>query len=255
MWFGLDGVRSWTRVEVPYWKEGIKTQGEIIQTLQPVFAHSGQRKVLAAAILFAHGAGGGARPKGGLLYEFHDEAGNRHVGNALVAVELWRQFKKGGPITVEYLRDDPAVNRPLGTGRPLPWFHLGILLFSVYCLLASLVFEIPRKLAQSWRYVRLIETGFPAIGLVDRVLPALKRVPQRVAYRYLTSLNGRTGEVRNGLSEIIGKQAKSWKADERILVLIDPLERDQHAIDWFGVRSDELTTLLQRTSDWPPQPD
>jgi hypothetical protein len=191
-----------------------------------------------------------------LNFTFRDDAGQQHSGFANVPADSWERAKAGNDLTIEYDRTNPAKNRPAGHFSTLPPIAYVIgggfgLLFATVGLL-----QVGYLLCQSWRRVRLIQTGVPAVGVVTGViedqsialepfLSSLKAgrldfrsawVPAgtfRVAYQFMdpsgTTLEGRGPRQPYSL-------AYRWNPGEEMLVLYDPRNPSRNEADLFETR-------------------
>ena len=204
-----------------------------------------------------------------LDFTFRNGAGQQHSGSANVPADAWARAKAGDDLTIEYDRTNPAKNRLAGHFSTMPPIAYAIgegfgLLFTTVGLL-----QVGYLLCQSWRRVRLIQTGVPAVGVVTGVvedqsialqpiLSSLKagrldfrsaRVPAgtfRVAYQF-TDPSGATLEGR-GPSQPYSL-AYRWNPGEAMLVLYDPRNSNRNEGDLFETRSDELTDLQDQMEE------
>jgi hypothetical protein len=178
-----------------------------------------------------------------LVYTFPDEGGQQHEGKADVSSQTWGHMKKGDRLILEYDRTNPASTRLAGRATPV---RLGLLatggiglLFATFGIVTAACLLI-----RSAQRVRLIQTGMPALGIVEEVIEndsALKlEGTYRVTYRF-TDPQGESWEGRGPPQS--WSLASRWDKGETILVLYDPRNPSRNEADLFEARSEDLTQL------------
>lgn len=222
------------KIEMTFWFDGQQTQGTINNKSTHV----------------ERGHKGGARISHIVSYEFHDSSGKLRQGDEAIDRESWNATQVGDALTVTYVARDPRQNRPAQHGSIVPAFVIQALLVLIGGALvfggaAMLVFGI-RELA---RKVRLIETGEPAAGLIDRVEPVVhrSRTPRAFdcTYHYLVpAWVGVPSQIKQGTITLNPQQAKHMQPGGLLLVVFDPERPAEHTVDIYKARHEEPGTLL-----------
>jgi hypothetical protein len=167
----------------------------------------------------------------GVSYRFTTPGGRAFEGERIIPEPaLLEKLQPGSPLTVVYLPDRPATNRPRGSGEwgaMLVAFPIGILAMG---LGGGLAWFILRPIFRIWRLLRI---GVPAEGTVLDVGSAAvsfsRRVQSQIRYRYQDRLGGiHKGKSRPMEAGDLG----SWKPGARGAVLYDARRPDRSI--WLG---------------------
>lgn len=233
-----------TAQEARYFFKGVQTDAVVVNAVQ-----AARRPGLVPAwVVLAH-AGGRHRQRYRVVYDFKDDQGLMHQASAAVSRDQWLTLKRGDPLEVEYLLDDPENARLYNPWRP--WLCLGLGLTGVMSLFVGAGLTI---LTRRWQLVRqrigLLESGIPVLALIDEVQILRKRKYTRIemTYRYLPlpAMEAQP-QVRKVCCQPFAGGIKRWQAADFVLVILDPTNPDRHEVDWFEARQDDLQELLPRT--------
>lgn len=187
-----------------------------------------------------------------LVYTFQDAAGQQHEGKAEVSAQAWAEAKKGDALTIEYDRANPASRRLGGSATPVQWGLMataGIgFLFVTFGIVTGACLLI-----RSGRRARLIQTGVPALGVVDEVVENDSALKVAGTFRVLFQFTDGQGATWQGRGppqpwSLAGR----WEPGDAILVLYDPRNPGRNEADLFEVRPDELAELQNQTSERRP---
>lgn len=206
----------------------------------------------ALAALLAHG-GGKRRSR---LVEFEFNVGGRAVRRSeRVSDAIWNKAIVGQTISVVYLPSDPSICRagdPLWKTGLMGPFGTGILAGAtgIVCLV--------RAARGIVRNVRLIATGWPALGIIDCVQTRQHKrqtYVERVAYSFLVVSQAGQQLHRAELNSNIPLAPGQLETGDLVLVMYDQFDARQHAIDYFGARDDEKPSLLANARKLRPGQD
>ena len=189
-----------------------------------------------------------------LDYTFQDGAAQQYSGNAEVSADTWGRAKTGDALTIEYDRTNPASNRRAGSVSTMDPMGFGVV-GGIGLLLATVGHvSVACVMFRSRQRVRLIQTGVPALGVVNGVAEndsALKVAgTYRVAYQF-TDESGATWQGRGPPQQYA--LAYRWNAGDAILVLYDPRKPSRNEADLFETRSDERADLqdqMEADANW-----
>ena len=111
-----------------------------------------------------------------IRYEFRDAAGQIQSGSADLDFGEWQRLVPGATVRIEYLRSDPARNRPALAGDWLFLLGVGLAIGGVTALFGGQAF-LRRRIRVINEQVRLTLKGRPVLGLVEAVE---RHAPRRV---------------------------------------------------------------------------
>lgn len=145
----------------------------------------------------------------GVTYRFTTPDETVIEGDARLDTDLWDRLEEQGPIAIEYLSDDPGINRIAGDEDGLVEAVIFPTVGGVFTLLGGFVFV--RGVGQVRRHRRLLRDGVLTSGTVVEVRPTkvrINRIPQyALSYRYQDHA-GRTYVGRSGL--LSPEAAAAW---------------------------------------------
>ena len=226
--------------QLPFLLEGTTVQGKVIDTQIARVSSSGVP--LAMIPLFAHG-GGGHRPGYVIRYEYTDAVGIRHLGSGRASGAEWSDARRGSPIAVRYLRNDPEKSQLASeTWRASMTIPFGIGL----AIVAWSIWYASKGMRWAAQQVRLVGWGRAVRGTLTRAEIEHRgtRRKERVCvleYEYAAP------EPMTGKLELCGKLRHNWCSGNRIVVLIDPDKPTNHAADIFDARICDREELIGRS--------
>jgi hypothetical protein len=170
----------------------------------------------------------GTRP--GVSYRFTTPDGREFEGERVLEPDLLEKLQPGRPLTVVYLPDRPATNRPRGSseaGAMLFAFPIGAVSTALGGGLAWFIF------APIMRIRRLVRVGVPAeatvLGIDSAAISFSRRIQSQIRYRYQDRLGG----IHEGKSRPMeASDLERWKPGARGAILYDPRRPDRSV--WLG---------------------
>jgi hypothetical protein len=176
--------------------------------------------------------GGRRGPTYRLTYEFAVD-GEPFEGRADVSQARWEAAQFGQPFGVSYLPSDPTVQRAGGavwlTGME-PFLAIGFATWGLG------IYQFVKGVRDVRRRVRLVESGTPALGVVDGVefgSYRTRRWVQSVRYRYFIDA---ASPALVGVESGLAFERDELREGETILVIYDPADPARHEIDFFRAR-------------------
>jgi hypothetical protein len=230
--------------ELRYLTDGVVTDAQVVGRWIAV------RSGLAVAAIIAHGGGHG--PRHMIRYEFRDAAGQIQSGSADLDFGEWQRLVPGATVRIEYLRSDPARNRPALAGDWLFLLGVGLAIGGVTALFGGLAF-LRRRIRVINEQVRLTLKGRPVLGLVEAVerhAPRKSAAYLIIRYRYLVE-DGGSPSIHAGEFRCRDRRPIPWTTGDTLLVLVDAVDPARHAADRFRVRPQDLETLRRVPNETP----
>ena len=225
--------------ELPFWLEGQQTQGTITNK---------------ATHLRSSGKGG-RRTAYDVTYDFSDTGGKRHHGNGDVDREQWNKAQVGDQIVIEYVGSDAQKNRPVARSGRLD--AGGFLVFSLFFLFGSGLVSVGAKMLAAGirrlrRRVQLITTGQATAGVIESLEPVGKNPDCPTAYEccyeyFVPARGGKPARLIPGNVSLYPRHARRMQPGDLLLVVFDPEQPEEHAVDIRRARYEEPADLLPLT--------
>ncbi|MGQ0609406.1 MAG: hypothetical protein ACT4OQ_13230 [Chloroflexota bacterium] len=163
-------------------------------------------------------------------YRFTTSDGQVVDGSDGVSFERWEMLIEEGPITVDYLLDDPGQNRVAGGDDAIVQsFMVGIGLLVLGVGLAICTWQL-RRLRLTHRLWR---EGVAIEGTVVRVEPANVTFNNRPLFRLRYEYGDQAGTRHDGTSGLLSwEDVEGWQPGDRGSIRYDPRRPEQSA--WIG---------------------
>jgi hypothetical protein len=185
-----------------------------------------------------------------LHYEYSDRQDRTYHGSVDVAGRDWDRYRPGETLAIEYLAGQPDKSRAeLRAPPPLGWTVLVLLASAILLAMVGVVLVI-RSWLRARRRLAVVREGIASLGRITNIVgpggpghrpPASPSPPCTLWYTFTdckgVSRDGFTAPLPPGLAD-------HWRAGDPILVLFHPHDIYRHEVDLFGVRTDELTELV-----------
>jgi hypothetical protein len=218
--------------------DGEKTTARVVS--KHMAARRAQPKGLASAtVLLAHGKRG---PQHMLAFEYIDSAGVRHSGVGRTSAEAWAKVQPGDEIPVRYVRSNPARYQvEAAVWSFWPTIPLGLMSLAVIAGSLGVGWRGLRWVNQQVRYTRF---GDALPGLLTSANVEWRGTRRKEAicvlkYQYAAGENLIAGTV-----EMKGRPRPEWQTGHGIVVLVDPNDLEQHAVDLFDARQADRFRLF-----------
>src|SRR5262249_47495797 len=104
-----------------------------------------------------------------VLYTFQDAAGRAYQGRERVSQDAWQHAKNGDTLEIEYVRGDPAHNRPAKDAAAAAWGPVVVAGFGGGFAMIGWSLAI-FAFIRSGRRTRIVRDGMPALGVVADVI-------------------------------------------------------------------------------------
>jgi hypothetical protein len=180
-----------------------------------------------------------------LIYTFQDAAAKDYQGRERVAKDAWDQAKMGAEVAIEYVRDDPATNRPAKDAASAAWGPVVLLVAGGLFSMIGWALAVTAFITSGHR-MRMVRDGVPALGVVaelqiDESAGKVNGMPYYCLAYHFTDEEGKT---RQGRSAALPRALQSkWQAGDSILILYDRTNPDRCEADIFQARADDLARL------------
>jgi Protein of unknown function (DUF3592) len=186
-----------------------------------------------------------------LLYAFRDAAGKAYQGRERVSQDAWQRAKNGDTLAIQYVRDDPATNRPAKDAAAAAWGPVVAAGFGGLFAITGWSLAV-YAFIRSGRRVRIVRDGVPALGVVDDLLidESAGKVNGIPFYCLTYRFTDEEGSTHEGRSPALPRALQSrWQAGDPILILYDRENSARSEADIFEARADDLTQLQDQGGD------
>lgn len=212
---------------------------------------SGSSRRPPVAAVFA--LGGRRVPHYYIAYEFTVD-GQKFGGSFDVPQDRWAATQVGQSIEVLYLPSDPRVQR---ASDPIWLTVLVVPLAGGLAAWITGIYLIVAGIRTIRRRVVLIESGTPALGVVEEVGIVESRRGARsmesLRYRFLIETDGRQ-QMRNEKVKLnLAIKLSEIEVGDLILVVYDPADPARHEIDFFQARQEDRSRLVAETLQGDPR--
>ena len=186
---------------------------------------------------------GGSTTHYWIKYSFKDFQGMSYEGKGDIGRDDWHKMQRGSSVRIEYIKSDPADNRP-ALHRTGANYTTSYILFGVGGVLTALMLGfLFYNWSNSTRLVRLVRDGQIALGVVSNI--EMKSTGKTTTYTMHYKFKDPAGMTQRGqYGSISSSQAAAWPAGTPIIVCHDGNDPTQHTPDLYQAWREEREQLV-----------